>query len=126
MYVEEVASTHLIPDNIKELFVDLPCHIDWYRYVLWHNHAVATTNKLMLPVHYLYYEDYSTDYNSTLFGLLEFLELDQVSAPVFFLPEKTYMSFYERNHAQLAAKLVQAVATPECWELIKHYFEGWL
>jgi hypothetical protein len=125
-YLKEETATHLIPDDVKKLFVDLPCHADWYRYVLWHNHAIAATDNLGLPVHYMHYEDYSTNYNKTLSGLLDFLELDQVHAPDYFIPGKTYIRFYERKHAQLAAKLAQAVATPECWELIKHYFAEWL
>jgi hypothetical protein len=116
----------MLPKDFVDLFGDLPCHIEWLRYTLWHNHAYQVTTDLQLPVHYLYYEDYTSNYNKTVADLLDFLQEEVRAAPVEYIPGKTYYDLYEEGHAQRAAELVEAIATPEVWELLKRYFTEWI
>jgi hypothetical protein len=52
-------------------YQSVPCHAEWFRYIQWHNMAYATTKELLhLPVHYLYYDDYTKDFNKTVQALL--------------------------------------------------------
>jgi hypothetical protein len=113
-------------DDIKAHFDGLPCYADWYRYVQWHNRAAALTEKLGIPVHYLFYENYTTAFNKTVAGLLDFLDESARQPPSEFIPGKTYEGFFEDDHARKAAKFVQAVASPTTWEQVKHYFDRYL
>jgi hypothetical protein len=124
-HAKALEKTKLISSNVKALMKGLPCHSDWFRYVQWHNRAIqVTTEQLHVPVHYLFYENYSTNYNETLYGLLEFLNLlPAVNEPLSFQPGKTYMSMYSPEEIQAATRFVRAMATPACWNLLKRYFD---
>jgi len=115
-------TTSVFTNNVKAFFWDLPCHAEWYRFVQWHNHAIALTEKLGIPVHYLYYEDYTTAFNTTVTDLLAFLELDAVHDPFPFNPGHTYEAYYDAEQRRQAAAFVQTVATPATWNLIQRYF----
>lgn len=106
----------------RELWVDLPCHTDWFRYVQWHNHAIELLDELGIDVHVLYYEDYSSRYNETVADLFDFLELDQANPNNAFIAGKTYESLYDERATKMAKAFVQALASKRCWELIEHYF----
>lgn len=107
----------------KELFKQVPCHSEWFRYVQWHNLAVESlTQHLNLTNMVLYYEDYTTKFNETTQSILDFLEAEAVQAPKEFIPGKTYTDLYDPEDARLIAKFIRALATPECWALIRRYF----
>jgi hypothetical protein len=85
--------------------------------------------RLELPTHFLYYENYTTDYDNTVESLFSFLELQPPpgrfgnfldQSP--FIPGKSYASYYSDHERILAGQVVKAMATPECWSLIRHYF----
>jgi hypothetical protein len=102
----------------------LPCHADWFRYVQWHNRAIEMTTEQQIPVHYLFYEDYSTKYNETLHDLLDFLNLVPTANvdPLPFQAGKTYLDLYSPEEIQAATRFVRTMATPACWNLLKRYF----
>jgi hypothetical protein len=81
---------------------------------------------MQLPVHIVRYEKYTTDFEKTANDLLDFLELPAVGPPASFLPGKTYGDFFSREEAQAAKRLVQLVATTDCWDLISNYFDPWV
>jgi hypothetical protein len=111
-------------DKVKALMDDqLPCFVDWYRWISWHNRAEELTRTRPLPVHYLYYEDYSSDYNATLGNLLDFLQLPTVQAPLTFHTGKTYRDLYVDSERRRATRLIQALASAETWTLVQHYFD---
>ena len=112
-----------VSDEIKALMEHVPCSLDWYRWVQWHNRAIEVTEAQNLPVYYLYYERYSTAYNQTLGELLDFLELPSVESPMLFHTGKTYRDLYSDDEIKMATQLVRALASPTCWNLIRHYFE---
>jgi hypothetical protein len=120
---------------IWEEFLRLPCRAEWYRYVQWHNRAVQLTVRQELPTHYLHYDEYSTDYDGTVQRLMEFLELGPphrdgasnepsaaLRAPLAFIPGKTYDSYFSDETRRQAGRVVRALATPECWYLLRRYF----
>jgi len=110
----------------KEVYRNLPCKTELFRYVQWHNNAIKVLDRLHIPVHVLYYEDYTTRYNITVQELFKFLELEAVHSNSPFLPGKTYGRVYTDQYQQKATNFVRAVASPKCWSLIRHYFEPWL
>jgi hypothetical protein len=112
-----------VSDEVKALMEQVPCALDWYRWVQWHNRAIEVTKTQGWPVFYLYYERYSTAYNQTLGDLLDFLELPSVNEPMLFHSGKTYRDLYSDDEIRVATRLVQRLASPECWDLIRHYFE---
>jgi hypothetical protein len=132
-HAQALQTTHLISRDVKALMNkgSLPCHADWFRYVQWHNRAIElATERLNIPVHYLYYENYSTNYNETLQDLLEFLNLVPPAGgvvntePLPFQAGKTYVDMYSPDEIQAATRFVRAKATPACWNLLKRYFDN--
>jgi hypothetical protein len=113
----------LIDRRVRKLLNDLPCRGDWFRYIQWHNLAIETMQRLNLPVHVLYYEDYSNDYAATVQQLFDFLELPTVKEPLHFIPGKTYSDYFDIKQTRAAKRLVRALATPDCWALLRPYFE---
>lgn len=123
----------ILDESTSAIFMEyqksLPCHAEWFRYIQWHNRAYQVSKQLYnFPVHYLYYDQYTTNYNETVNALFAFLQLDiQKHEPhPFHSSGKTYSSFYVPEHARLATKMVQRIAMPEVWKLLQHYFEPWV
>jgi len=110
----------------EKVYRDLPCRTELFRYVQWHNAAIEVLQRLNVPVHVLYYEDYTTKYNQTVRQLFDFLELEPIHPNSPFLPGKTYDHVYSSGIRVRATKFVKAIASPACFDLIKHYFEPWL
>lgn len=125
-YAQQEKDSPLLDQSMVKEYTDLPCHAEWYRFVQWHNLAVEVAKKRDLPVHMLYYEDYTTRFNATVDGLLEFLELPVIQEPLDFIPGKTYQDFYDVKDARLAARFVHELATPQVWLLLRHYFTDFL
>ncbi|GKY94324.1 hypothetical protein MPSEU_000398200 [Mayamaea pseudoterrestris] len=125
-YAEEEGATDLIRPKIKSLWKDVPCHAEWFRYVQWHNLALEMTSQMELPVLYLHYEKYGQHYNKVVSDLFKFLELTPVRDPIEFVAGKHYADYYTAEEQRAAARLVKAMASPDCWELIKSYFDGLL
>lgn len=104
---------------------DVPCYQDLFKYVNWHNHAFTATEELKIPTLLLHYEDYETDFDSTLETLLQFL--DQPLASDFtkeFIEGKSYAEEYftddERHMVKKATKLL---ANDSLYKEISRYFE---
>ena len=113
----------LMDSRTLVLLQQLPCPAEWYRWIQWHNLALQMTHDvLQIPVHYLFYEDYTSQYNQTLAALLDFLQLSPAALPLPFVPGKAYRHLYTPTERQGAAQVVRALATPPCWERVKHYF----
>ena len=111
--------------DVLQLMQDVPCASDWFRYVQWHNHAAALIQREKLDSMVVYYESYSTQYEETVQSILDFVEQPAVQSPLHFQKGKTYHNLYTPEEAASALRLAKRLATPECWELIRHYFDGW-
>lgn len=121
MSPKEVTSK-LLDQDMLERYKDLPCRSEWFRYIQWHSLTIQVTQQLGLPYHSMYYEDYGTDHAATVKDLFGFLELPIVEERLEFRTGKTYSSFFELEDAELAARMVRELATPEAWALLRHYF----
>lgn len=125
-FEEEEKHTTLLSDEIKNIFKDLPCHADWYRYIQWHNYAISIMDELSVPTHTLYYEEYDTKYKKTVDTLFDFLHLQRINEPIEFVPRKSYDTYFTHEDSRAAIRLVRTLATPKSWNRLKHYFDKWV
>jgi len=82
------------------------------------------TEHLNLPVYYLYYDNYTTNYDQTVSELFDFLELSPINSrnPLAFTPGKSYGSYFEEQHKLLARRFVRELASPKVWTMMQHFF----
>jgi hypothetical protein len=106
----------------------VPCFSDFYRYVEWHNHAFELRNQLKVPQMVLHYESWGTDWESSKWRLLTFLEYDKiVKDPIletipFVSSGKSYAHFYTDKQREALLKGFKLLASRETWEVIQDYF----
>jgi hypothetical protein len=120
------------------LLQPVPCHAEFFKWTQWHNLALETARRLGpttrtssrstksaggVPVHFILYEDYEVRFNETLANLMTFLQLP-ISATQFqsFRNLPTYDDHYTLSQRSAIQALIQHVASPELWPLIRHYF----
>jgi hypothetical protein len=118
--------------------------VPFYRYALWHEHAMALPKTIGLrrrtsrtrtpsgggdvPVLLLHYEDYQDHFNETASRLLEFLELDVVAPkpPTTtlepFRPLPSYEDYYLPDQVEAIRDLIHHLASKELWEVLRRYF----
>jgi hypothetical protein len=113
-------------NSIMSQYESLPCRGEWYRYIQWHNLAVQVQKRLQIPVHRLYYENYTYALEETVDGLLSFLELNQKYPPLEFISQKHYIDLFDADHARKAAFFARNLSAPETWQLLQHFFTEWL
>jgi hypothetical protein len=124
---EEKEDQHFQP--LYRKYHHVPCHSEWFRYIQWHNFAyqVHTDVYSNIPVHYLYYDNYTTHFNETVQQLFHFLEfpMEQIlqNDPYPFISSgKSYSKLFDMNHATAARDMIHDLAVPSVWKLIQHYF----
>lgn len=114
--------SHVDPKVVK-LLETIPCYLDLFRYVQWHNLAFLTTDEaLNLPTHILYYEDYSSDFEGTLQSLLDFLDLPNMGHHLPFQPGKSYHSYFSDDQISRIREAVMMLALPITWKHLERYF----
>ena len=125
---KEERSSGLFPPGYIDNFQHVPCHVEWFRYIQWHNLAFQSTRMkpFEIPVHYLYYDDYANDYNATVAAVLDFLELEEYNTGKVkdFVPGKSYRQLFTVEHQIQAKAMAKVLAMPAVWDLIRHYFDG--
>jgi hypothetical protein len=112
-----------INSNLRKQMKAVPCAADWFRYTQWHNLATAMVVEKKISTHTVYYESYSTHYNQTVQGILDFLQLQWIGLPRPFIPGKSYHDYYTPSEALAAMQLVKELATEQTRELVGHYFD---
>jgi hypothetical protein len=123
---EEEQDFRLIDNELYALGDGLPCHAEFFRYIQWHNKAIEVARNLKLPVLYLYYENYTTNFDETVGTVLDFLNLENVAPAPEFYKGKHYDHYFEPHESRMGARLIQKMATAEAWQVVKHYVEPWL
>ena len=113
-----------LSQELIEIMKDVPCHSDFLRYVEWHNLAFVTTRDLQLNTHLLHYDWYNTDFEGTVKGLLDFLELSVHKNGVFtpFIKGKEY-DYFTPEEKRAVAKAFKMMASPDTWSQTKQYFD---
>jgi hypothetical protein len=112
-----------IDQYVWDLIQDIPCHLDIFRYVQWHNLAFITTEEyLNVPKLIIHYEDYSDNWNTTLNSMLEFLDMSNTGGSVSFMRGKSYHSYYTEDEIQRLRKAIKMLALPITWKYLQRYF----
>ena len=121
---------HVFSEEFMTKYGDIPCHAEWFRYIQWHNLATTVTTTEHLPVHYLWYDNYTTHWDATVTQLFAFLNLPIVShaTPCEWLgTNKTYAnSVVPRQIQGPAARMMRDLAQPEAWKLVQHYLDPYV
>ena len=110
-------------DELEALFKKVPCYSDWFRYIQWHDMALAAVERMEIPSHYIYYESYTDDYDNTVRELNQYLELETVVEPEPFITGKTYRHFFSQEDVKHARELVKYLSTMKLWKKLQHYFD---
>ena len=124
----------LLPDKVQEAFeiwqaAKVPCFSDFYRYAIWHNHAFELRTQLELPQLILHYDSWGTDWESSKWKLLTFLEYSNniVKDPLlqtipFISSGKSYSNYYTDEQRSAIQKGLKLIASRETWEILQDYF----
>mmetsp|Transcript_5351 Transcript_5351/g.7714 ORF Transcript_5351/g.7714 Transcript_5351/m.7714 type:complete len:345 (+) Transcript_5351:84-1118(+) len=115
--------TPWIDASLLELWKDVPCHAEFFKYTQWHNLAWTTTQNLDIPSHILRYEDYAEDWRTTVDSIFSFLHLQGVAweqATTF--KARSYHSYYTPEQKDAIQRLIQNVASVPVWNVVKTYF----
>lgn len=113
-----------VDQQVLRMIQHVPCHLDLFRYIQWHNLAFLVSKELLqVPTHVLHYEDYNTDLNGTLESLLGFLDLPNVGSIPSFQVGKSYGDEYFTPQERLAVRnATKKLASPLTWENLQRYF----
>ena len=119
----------VLPNDIVSKMKRVSCHAEWYKYVQWHNLLIEimprlgdtfqdTSDKLLV----VHYENYEHKLNETVDRIMDFLGQKVVRPLRPFRALPSYADHYSAQDRVAAYELAKAVASPETWELIRHYF----
>jgi hypothetical protein len=114
--------------SIVELFEQVPCHADFYRYVMWHNLAFETVDSLGIPSISVHYEDYEHDFDGTKAEIITFLETEEVSSSssdeneALFVAGKSYGHFFTRDERNAIKNLIYELSSIETRNEVRRYF----
>lgn len=123
-YVLYESHTPWLDSSLLDLWKDVPCHAEFFKYIQWHNLAWTTTQNLGIASHVLRYEDYAEDWRKTVDSLLEFLYLPGVAwedASLFSM--RSYPDYYSPEQKDAIQRLIYNVASVPVWNIVKKYFE---
>lgn len=122
--VYQERKSHFIDAELWGIARGVPCHGELVRYTWWHNYAIELTRRMHIPVHVLFYEDYTDDWENTVDQLLQFISVSPASdaEPLEFIAGKHYGEYFDEGDVVMAKLLVKTLASPETWDLLKHYF----
>ena len=104
------------------LVLDIPCQVEFHRYIQWHNMAFMNTWDLGIPTLIVHYESYTNNFNETKDALLEFLEQDEVADAPTFITGKRYKDCYTVDEIDAVSKMFDRLALRETWQHTKQYF----
>lgn len=123
LYDEEEHTDSHMDQDVLEMIQDVPCHLDLFRYVQWHNLAFITTQDLLkIPTHMLHYHEYSDNFPSTLTTLLDFLDLPNTGAVTEFQTGKSYRDYFSTAQIAAMGNATRRLASRETWEHLERYF----
>ena len=118
-----------VDPSVLRLVKDVPCHLDLFRYIQWHNLAfIVTQDFLTVPTKVVRYEDYysnnSTSLEHTTLDLLRYLELPRqegVDLPPFY-SDAPYHDYFTQEERQAIQQAAHALSSHETWHHIHRYF----
>mmetsp|Transcript_14389 Transcript_14389/g.23756 ORF Transcript_14389/g.23756 Transcript_14389/m.23756 type:complete len:433 (-) Transcript_14389:158-1456(-) len=112
-----------VDQDVLRLIQDVPCHMDLFRYVQWHNLAFITTHDLLnVPVHMVHYQEYTDHFDDTLSSLLEFLDLPNTGVVTEFETGKSYRDYFTTAQIDAMRNATRILASPMTWSHLERYF----
>jgi hypothetical protein len=111
----------------KDKIPKAPCHGEFYKWIQWHNLVYEGVDIIIdshhdVPLHTVFYEDYTTKVNETALDILNFLELKQVSPFREFAARSDYDGYFTSKEIKQITSLIQSIAINRTWIDIQHYF----
>lgn len=104
-----------------EAAAKVPCHAEFFKYLQWHNNAFYATDEAMdIPTLVVHYEDFATDFEGTLKGLLDFYGLPMEGEPMEF-HFHTYDGYYTDQERTDTVDFLKLLASPTTWENLSPY-----
>ena len=89
----------------------------------WHNLAIRVIADLRLPSLIIHYEDYETQFNSTVGRIFQFLDISPEGEVPEFITGRQYKEYFSREEREAAKEIVSKVSDVHTWELVKGYFD---
>jgi Sulfotransferase domain len=124
--ITHVSSEHtstFIDQDVLQLINDIPCHLDLFRYIQWHNLAFLITDEwLQIPAYILHYEDYTSNFSNTVQNLLNFLQLPNTGAYQTFMRGKSYHEYFTDDQRLRMRNATLQLASPQTWHYVERYF----
>ena len=112
-------------EELWGILKDVPCATDFFRYVQWHNMALATFRDLDLEHLVMYYEDYESKWETTKETLLNFIDLKQeeraIATP--FVGGKHYRNHFTTDELARIRQGIQLMSSRSTWTRLQHYFD---
>ena len=101
---------------------DVPCHADFFRYIMWHNHAFEMNRVHYedIPTFILHYDDYRDRFHERVSELLEFLEMPWVQPSVEFY-WSNYSEYYTDEERRAIVRFVKQIASKDTWRELERY-----
>jgi hypothetical protein len=102
---------------------DVPCYEQFIMYIRWHNFALQLLQERNISTLTLFYEDYASNFESTVDSLLEFLSLTPATntSPPEFIAGKQYLDYYDANETIAVKQLIVGLASLELQKLLLRY-----
>jgi hypothetical protein len=108
--------------EVLHKYRDVPCHAEWFRYIQWHNLVDMVLRDLDIPVHYLWYHNYTSEFNQTVDNLLDFLSLERHDNVYPWKAGHSYRPYFTQKMTNGAISMMKDLASANTWRLIKDYF----
>lgn len=122
-------SEHLVWKDdpaLEQLFRQVPCRAEFYKYTQWHNHMFQLQDMLKSPSKdYLvvHYEDYERDLNATIGTIMDFLQQQVVNPLREFRPLPDYSDHFSKTDRRRVRQLIQYMSTSETWKMLQRYLD---
>jgi len=110
-----------IDDALAEIFLSVPCHQEFFRYVQWHNLAFTVSRDMGIPALTVHYRDYRDNLEIATNTILAFLELPRVAEGESFSAGKEYRDYYSLEQRLSVWRLVEELASAETLHSLKNY-----
>jgi hypothetical protein len=119
----EVPDDYPLDDEMIKQLQDIPCFVDLFRYIQWHNLAFSVTQEtLKIPTLIIHYEDYDNNLNETLLSLLDFLDLPLRGIPAKFVSGKSYHDYFTPDQKSKILHATKLISSSTTWNYLQRYF----
>ena len=119
------SNTRFIPRDVKAAMDGVPCPYEFFQFIQWHNLALQEAEFRGLETLVVYYEDFGHNQDEIVNSVADFLGVPKASkkregVPKF-LRARMYESYYTDEQRRAIWRLVETMALPKTFELLKRY-----